>query len=447
MYLPDGPKTSPLLQNIQFLLRPLETLDAWSEDYGSVFRLRGNELPALIYFSSPEAIQKIFTSSPEDISSIQNSDFVKLLLGQNSIIFLGNERHQHQRRMLLPPFHSERMRLYSQVICEITEEVISQLAPGKFFVVHSVMKEISLRVILNVVFGLQTGKYYNKLRQILNSLFELFDNPLSSIFMLLFSRFQNDWGIWNPQANLMHQIEQLDQVMYTLIAERTRQNNSPYKDILNMLMEAQDEFGKSMTDIELRDSLLTLIFAGYETTASAISWALYWSHYLPEVQKSLLSELNSFTFTKDKSEISRLPYLSAVCSETLRLYPIALNAFTRVVQKPMEIEGYQLEPQTIVNVSIYLAHQRKEVYPEPKRFNPERFLERQFSPYEYLPFGGGNRRCVGAALAQLEIKLVLATILSRLKLRLITTCPIKPIRRGILMVPPSNFEMVVTGMR
>ena len=448
MYLPDGPKTSSLLQSIQFLLRPLETLDTWSQQYGDTFRLLGNELPALVYFSSPDAIQSIFTSNPEDLSSTQKSNTIKLLLGENSIIFLNGEHHQRQRRMLMPPFHSERMREYGQLICAIAEQVISQWTPGKLFVVHSVMREISLRVVLSVVFGLQTGDHYNQLRQVLSSLFDVFDYPLSSV-LLFFPVFQKDLGPWSPWGHLMHQLQQIDQLVYALITERRMQHDSSRQDILTLLLEARDEAGKPMTETELRDSLLTLVFAGYETTAAALSWALYWSHYLPEVQENLLEDLNSLTpaTARDKSEIARLPYLTAVCSETLRLYPIAVNAFTRVVQQPMEIAGYQLEPKTIVNVSIYLAHQREAVYPDPKRFKPERFLSRQFSPYEYLPFGGGNRRCLGAALAQLEIKLVLATILSRLQLALVTHRPIKPIRRGITMVPPNNLEMVVTGVR
>lgn len=201
-----------------------------------------------------------------------------------------------------------------------------------------------------------------------------------------------------------------------------------------------------MTDAELRDELMTLVFAGYETTTAALSWALYWVHYLPEIREKILGELRDFSSGSDPSVVARLPYLTAVCSETLRLYPIALNAFARIVQKPFEVSGHQLESGTIVNVSIYLAHHREAVYPEPKQFRPERFLERQFSLYEYLPFGGGSRRCIGAALAQFEMKLVLATILSRMQLALLNTYPLKPIRRGITMMPPNTLEMVVTGV-
>lgn len=263
------------------------------------------------------------------------------------------------------------------------------------------------------------------------------------ISVVLLKMFVKDYTFGSFGDSFKSQRERIQKIIYALIRERKAENSFSQKDILSTLLKTHDESGKLMTEKELCDSLLTLVFAGYETTTSALSWALYWSHYLPEVQEKLLSEL---ALTRDISEIARLPYLSAVCSETLRLYPTSLSTFSRFVQKPIEIMGYHLEPGTIVNVSIYLAHQREEVYPEPKQFKPERFLERQFSPFEYLPFGGGNYRCLGAALAQLEIKLVVATMLSRLQLALVNPRPIKPIRRGLIMVPP-NFEMVVSGVR
>lgn len=446
MSLPDGPKASSWIQTVQFFLRPLETLDVWHQMYGDTFRVLGNELPATIFFSNPEAIQKIFTATYEYFESTQNNNLLKLLLGENSLLSSSGEQHQRQKRILLPPFHSERMRDYSQVICEITEQILGEWIPGKIFVVNSVMKEISIRIILDVVFGLQNDARYNCLKQLLVSLFDVLHHPFNSIFLTVLPILQKKLEFWRLEESLRSQLQQIDKLVYAIIAERKVQRNSSGKDILSMLLEASHESGEPLTNIELRDSLMTLLFAGYETTSSALSWALYWSYFSAEIHKNLLFELNSFPTANDKSGIAQLPYLSAVCSETLRFYPISLMPFSRFVQKPIEIMGYQLEPDTIVNVSIYLAHQREQVYPQPKMFRPERFLERQFSPYEYLPFGGGSRRCIGAALAQLEIKLVLATILSRLQLGLVSPRPMKPIRRGLIMVPPT-FEMVVTGVR
>jgi cytochrome P450 len=192
---------------------------------------------------------------------------------------------------------------------------------------------------------------------------------------------------------------------------------------------------------------MTLLFAGHETTASALAWAFYWIHNLPEVRQTLLQELDTFSQDSDPSAVSKLPYLNAVCSETLRLYPIVLFTFGRTLKSPLEVMGYQLEAGTLLAPCIYLTHHREDIYPEPKRFKPERFLERQFSPYEYLPFGGGNRRCLGYAFALFEMKLVLATVLSQVELALVDKRPIRPARRGITFSPSGGVEMIVMGSR
>ncbi len=263
MNLPDGPKTSPSVQTIQFLLRPLETLDTWSQQHGDTFRLLGSELPALVYFSSPEAIQTIFTSEPEYLSSTQESSIVKLLLGEHSLIFLSGNSHQRQKRLLMLPFHGERMREYGQTICSITEQVISQWSRGKIFSVRSTMKEISLSIILSAVFGMQNGSRYEQLKQLLTSMLEVLDYPLTSI--LLFVPFlRQDLGPWSPWGSFTRQIQQIDQLVYAEISERRAQGDPLRKDILSLLLSAYDEAGQPMTDTELRDELMTLVFAGYE---------------------------------------------------------------------------------------------------------------------------------------------------------------------------------------
>jgi cytochrome P450 family 110 len=213
------------------------------------------------------------------------------------------------------------------------------------------------------------------------------------------------------------------------------------------MMAARDENGQPMTNQELRDELMTLLFAGHETTATALAWGLYWIHSLPSVREKLLQELDSLGKNPDPMAIFRLPYLSAVCQETLRIYPVGMLTFPREVKSPVELMGYQLAPGTVVVGSIYLTHRRKDLYPEPLQFRPERFLERQFSPYEYLPFGGGSRRCIGMALAQLEMKLVLASILRDFELALAENKPVPAKRRGVTLGPAGGVRMVMTGRR
>jgi cytochrome P450 len=270
--------------------------------------------------------------------------------------------------------------------------------------------------------------------------------PLSST-LLFFPSLRQDWGRFSPWGRFLRIKQQVRQLLYDEIRERREQADFSRTDILTLLLSARDETGQPMTDEELHDELMTLLVAGHETTASALTWAFYWIHHLPEVHDKLMADLETLGDETDPMAMARLPYLSAICSETLRIYPIAPSTFIRILKSPMEIGGYQFEAGTALMPSIYLIHQREDIYPEPKRFKPERFLERQYSPYEYFPFGGSNRRCIGAALAQLEMKLVLATIMSRFQLGLTSNRPVKPVRRGLTLAPPAGMQMVAIAPR
>jgi cytochrome P450 family 110 len=448
------PKTSFWLRHLwglRFIFRPLETLEARTQAYGDDYRVTSpTSKPPLIYFSSPDALEAIFTAKPEQLSAGQGNQILKFLLGEHGIVLLEGEAHQRQRQLLMPPFHGDRMRSYAQVILNVSEQEIGQWALGTTFAVRPVMQSISLQVILKAVFGLDSGQRYDKLQQALSQMLEGFGSPIGA--MLLFYPFlQQDWGAWSPWGRFLRLRQQVDELLYAEIGERRSQPDANRTDILALLISARDPEGHALSNVELRDELITLLFAGHETTASALSWALYWNWIadLPDVRAKLLAELDTLKIDAeiDPATIARLPYLSAVCQETLRLYPIAINAFPRVVKQSMTVAGYALEPGTAIMPSIYLAHHREEVYPEPKQFRPERFLERQFSPYEYLPFGGGNRRCIGSAFALFEMKLVLFHLLSNRDLALVKAKPVRPTRRGLTVAPSNQLRMKVTGIR
>jgi unspecific monooxygenase len=308
------------------------------------------------------------------------------------------------------------------------------------------MQKISFQVILKAVFGLEEGSRYAKLQELLTTLL----NPQNSVLqgmIIVFPALQRDLGSWSPWGQLMRQLRQIDDLIYAEIAARKAQPDSSRTDILSLMMSARDEQGQPMTDVELRDELMTLLIAGHETTAIALAWAFYWIHHLPQVREKLLQELDALGDSPDPSAIVRLPYLNAVCQETLRLYPVAMLALNRVVKSPLQIAGYEFEPGIVLLPCIYLTHHREDLYPNPKQFKPERFLERQFTPYEFLPFGGGNRACIGMAFAQFEMKLVLATVLSNWQLELADSKPVKPVRKGALLGPAQGVPMVVRGKR
>jgi unspecific monooxygenase len=445
--LPDGPQTPPLLQKIQWITRPLEFMETCAQRYGDIFTARivlGSD--AAVLMSHPQAIQEMFTTEPKQLDSGGAAGVKLPLLGQQSLLALDGDRHRRQRKLLTPPFHGERMLAYGQLIRDITEQVTSRWTMGEPFSVRSSMQEISFQVILKAVFGLESGFRYEKLNELLTARLNP-KRPLLQVIMLLFPSLQRDLGPWSPWGSFLRQRQQIDELMYAEIADRRAQPDTSRTDILSLMMAARDEAGEPMTDVELRDELITLLVAGHETTATSLAWAFYWIHYLPQVREKLLQELDTLGENPNPNAILQLPYLNAVCSETLRIYPVAMLGLNRVVKSPLKIAGYQFEPGTLLIPAIYLTHHREDLYPEPKQFKPERFLLRQFTPYEYLPFGGGNRRCIGMAFALLEMKLVLATVLSRWQLALADSKPVQPVRRGILLAPADGVRMVVTGMR
>ncbi|MES1022446.1 cytochrome P450 [Gloeocapsa sp. BRSZ] len=444
----DGPSPSFIQRRINMLrwiFNPLAILEKRYQQYGDVYVVAKNVTPLVVYISNPEALQQIFSAPAGTFDSSGANRVLLPLLGDRSLILLDGVAHQRQRKLLMPPFHGDRLKAYGEIIRDITQQVISRWEVGKPFNVRASMQEISLRVILSAVFGLHQGDRFEELRKLLTRLLDAVGSPISSM-LLFFPSLQKDWGVWSPWGRFLNLRSQIDQLIYAEITAR-RAADVQSDDILSLLLQARDEHDQPMTDRELRDELVTLLFAGHETTASALSWALYWIDHLPEVREKLLQELDTLPPDADPSAVVRLLYLNAVCCETLRIYPIAINTFPRIVRSPIEIMGYHFEPGTLLLPSVYLTHHREDLYPEPKRFKPERFLERQFSPYEYLPFGGGNRRCIGLAFAQFEMKLVLATILAQYDLQLATKTPIKPTRRGLTVAPSGNLRMVVKQVR
>ncbi|MCW5317900.1 cytochrome P450 [Nostoc sp. KVJ3] len=445
--LPNGPQTHPWIQMYQWLTNPLEYMEACTKRYGDIFTLQlGSNFAPQVFVSNPQAIQQIFTTDPKQLDSGEPAGIKAPLLGQQSLLALDGKPHQRQRKLLTPPFHGERMLAYGELIREITEQVSSQWQLEETFAVLPSMQAISFQVILKAVFGLEDGPRYKKLNELLIAILNP-KIPLLRTILLVFPSLRQDLGSWSPWGKYLRLREQIDQLIYAEIQERKAQPNLSGTDILSLMMAARDEAGEPMTDLELRDELMTLLVAGHETTATSLSWALYWIHHQPQVREKLLQELDNLGEKPDANAIFRLPYLNAVCSETLRLYPVAMSALNRLVKSPLQIGGYNFETGTILIPSIYLTHHREDLYPESKQFKPERFLERQFSPYEYLPFGGGNRRCIGMAFALFEMKLVLATVLSRWQMELADSKPVKPVRKGLLFSPAGGVQMVVKGKR
>ncbi|TVP65744.1 MAG: cytochrome P450 [Nodularia sp. (in: Bacteria)] len=448
MPAPSPLKTPSLLQQLQWVADPVSYMEKAAQEYPDIFMANvigfGNDL---VFVNHPQAVQEILTNDRKTFFAAgKENKLLHPLVGNYSTFMLDGDRHRKRRQLVMPSFHGDRMRSYGELITQITETVWSQLPTDQPFTTRNATQDISLQVILQTVFGVCEGERSQQLRKQLVLIADLFRSPLTTSF-LFFPFLQKDLGAWSPWGKFLRDRQQVDQLIYAEIAERRQQNHRDRIDILSLLMSAEDEAGNPMTDQELRDELMTLLLAGYETTATSIAWALYLIQKHPEVREKLLQELDTLGDSPDPMSIFRLPYLTAVCNETLRIYPVVMLTFPRIVQEPVELLGYSLEPGTAVGGCIYLVHRREDLYPEPKQFKPERFLERQFSPYEFIPFGGGVRRCMGEALAIFEMKLVLATILSSYELALVDDKPEVPRRRGVTLAPGRGVNMVITGKR
>jgi cytochrome P450 len=416
--------------------------------YGDMFKIGGETRPPLIYVGDPNVVREIFMLDATQIETAQRNGILQTMVGEYSILLLDGDAHQRQRKLLMPPFHGDRLRAYAQLICDITRQVSASWQPGQSIVARPPMQDLTLGVILQAVFGLREGERLSRLQHLMSTMLDSFASPLSSCF-LFFPVLQKDWGAWSPWGRFVRSREHVRQLIYAEISDRrqylSQLGNAPddKADILTLLLQARDENGEGMSDEELHDELVTLLLAGHETTASALVWMLYWIHYLPDVQQKLRAELAQLGDHPDPMAIAQLPYLTAVCQETLRIYPITPTTFVRTLREPMTLAGYSFVQGTALMPATYILHQRPDIYPNPKQFCPERFLERQYAPHEFLPFGGGHRRCIGSALAMMELKLAIATLLTDFEFALPNSRPLRPSRRGLTVAPPASMNVKV----
>ena len=437
-------KQPALLQRIQWIADPVGYMESAVKENPDMFAAEvlgfGNNF---VFVNHPQAIKELLSKDRQRFPALGSENgILRPLVGDNSIFLISGDRHKERRKLLLPPFHGERMHTYGKLIQDLTKAVFDQLSPGQSFTARTLTQDVSLKVILGAVYGLdQKRRSSQKLREMMTQVADAFSSPLTSA-LLFFSWLQQDWGAWSPWGKFLRQQQELDRAIYQEIESRRANTSVERQDILSLLMSATDEAGNPLSNQELRDELMSLMFAGHETTATSMAWAMYWIHYLPEVKQKLLAELATLGNNPDPMAVVKLPYLNAVCQETFRIYPVAMLTFPRVAQKAEELYGYQVHPGQILLGCIYLAHHRRDIYPEPEKFRPERFLERQYSPYEFVTFGGGARRCIGEALAQFEMKIAIATILGNYDLALASEKPEKPARRGVTLAPETGVTMI-----
>jgi len=401
--LPPGPRVPAVVQTAAWAVAPTWVMDQCAKRLGEAFTL--TLAPSgiqLVVISDPEAVKTVFTAPPETVPSGVGSSPIASIMGPSSVIVLTGPEHMRQRKLLLPPFHGERMREYEDVIVSATRRDMAGWPMGTSMRLQERTRRITLEVILRAVFGVEAERM-EALRQAIGELME----PLNPLAMVLLSlRSPSDE---RPTGAIGRALDRLDAVIFEELERRRSQADlAERSDILSLLMQARDEDGQAMTDGELRDELVTLLLAGHETTATSVAWAIERLIRHPEKLRRLVAEIDALKQGGGEE------YMAAVVSETLRVRPV-VPVVVRVLQQDMQIGRHVLAKGTRVVPSIYLTNRSTRVYDHPEEFRPERFLENGPETFSWIPFGGGIRRCIGASFATLEMKLILRTMLAALE--------------------------------
>ncbi len=425
------------MQTLRFLVRPGAFMEHWRAELGETFHASVHGPGELVFISDPESLKRLFGADRVNTIAPGRNIILKPLLGPGSLLLQEGSEHLRRRKLMLPPFHGERMRAYEQVIADATERAIESWPVGSPFPLHPSMQAITLEVILRAVFGITDENRRDELSAGLVEILGTTATPRAVGFILPGLRRTP------PYRRLAAVSDRIDELLAAEISERRaacdpdgpgREAEEPSgRDILSMLVAARFEDGSRMEDDELRDQLMTLLLAGHETTATALAWTFDLMFHRPEALARLVDEVRD----GDGHE-----YLDAVIEESLRVRPVV--PFTgRELREPAELGGYELDTGTVVMAAISLTHTRADLYPRPRDFRPERFLEAETETYSWIPFGGGTRRCIGAAFAQFEMRVALETILRSCELRGHSREPERAVRRNVTMSPAGGTVAVL----
>jgi len=432
--LPPGPTGPGPLIFANFLLRPGGFLEASRDKYGTPFTFNLSANRTVVITDDPAIIKQVFTSDPTKLLAGVGNEVLRPLLGPRSVLTLDEPEHMRQRKLLLPPFHGDRMKLYGDVIAEAAQRQIERWPTNEPFAVQESMQAITLEVIMRAVFGIsRDGDRFDEIAEPLRGLLDsMADMRRLFVLQVASSKRNGRFSPWRKfrEALLLPARAVLQD---EITAHRAAGNLDQRDDILSLLLSARDEDGQALTDSELVDELMTLLLAGHETTATALSWTLERLVRHPDALHRLTEEVRAGEGDD---------YLDAVIKESLRLRPV-VPAVARYLTEPTELGGRVLPAGVHITPSIYLTHYNPAIYPEPERFRPERFIEKPAGTYEWIPFGGGTRRCLGATFALFEMKIVLAEVLRELDVSTTGEKSERIARRAITFSPSGGGRIQV----
>jgi len=433
LVLPDGPRRPRIVQAWLWLKKPTWFLDHCSRTYGDVFTMRlplGNDL---VHVADPDLVKAVFGGNNDVLRAGEaNAAILEPLLGPNSVLVLDGPEHLRQRKLILPAFHGDRMRAWEATIRDITQTEIARWPAGKPFALRPSMQSITLDVIVRVVFGVEGSARRDDLRRRIVTVTRIGRNPF-----LLFATRDRRLGPQAPWARFIRARDALYAALDEQIRDRRRAPDLEQRsDVLSQLLLARDDEGRAMADDEVRDELVTLLFAGHETTATSLAWAFDLLLHHPPALGRLLAELDG----------GGSQYLDATIKETLRVRPV-VALVDRHVREATRIGGHTIPAGAVVCPNIYLAQRREDLYEDPTAFRPERFVGRTPPAFGWFPFGGGIRRCLGASFATFEMQVVIPEVLRSVTPRPASRRPARVRREAVTFVPHDGARCVVTARR
>jgi cytochrome P450 len=416
------------VQTMAWIARTGPFLERARERYGDMFSVRIAQEGTWVMLADPARVREVFTGDPKIFHAGEANAILRPVVGENSLLTLDEQAHMSQRKLLLPPFHGERMQRYGDLMREVAEQEIARWPSGEPMQLWPRMQAVTLEVIMRAVFGMEEGARLDRLRESIRTTLDWATRPAQMVALALLGPKRIE-----KLPGFTDKFTEVDALLYDEIrARRAAEDLAERDDILSLLLQARHEDGSPMTDEELRDELMTLLVAGHETTATALAWGI----------ERLVRHPDKLDRLHEEAITGGDEYVDAVAKETLRLRPV-IPIVVRRLTEPVEIGGYTLPAGWKVAPCIYLMHRHANIYdPDPSAFRPERFLEKPAGTYTWIPFGGGIRRCIGASFAVFEMKTVLSAIARMVDLRAVRPEREQVVRRAITMTPNRGAEVV-----
>jgi cytochrome P450 family 110 len=418
-----GPQEAASEQVRRYIESPIEFWEACAREFGPVVRLDFGSLGPVVLFSDPVFVRDIFRLPPQAFECSPYNEHYRYVMGDLSLLLQDGPAHRRQRRLVAPIFRHDALVPKLGAIRKIVASTVDQWPAGRPFNPRPWLHEITAQVILDLIFA----------------------DPASpgraAIFRAYRASVARQVGSWGPWRNFARMQPKIREVLAQEIEARRQNPDMP--GFLTLLSLARDESGALLSNEECEDHVFTFLVAGVDTSAISLAWAMHWLAREPVVREKLAAELAVSAEDESGEVLLGLPYLEAVFLETLRMYPIVPTPSGRKLLQEAVIGGVRFGPGTTLVPCTYLVHRREDLYPESSRFLPERHLTHRFEPFEYFPFGGGARTCVGEMLARMEFKVAIQTILDHWEIENSLAPPLSPVRHGTLLAPPDNSTVVV----